>query len=388
MILLLSIFISNDDGQTNNNNEMNIAILTQPLYNNYGGILQNYALQQYLNGLGHECSTINFVRRPPQLSKLSFVKDVMKGVVKKCMGKKVDYINPYTRYRMVYTSTPKKKKFIEDKIQKVDMLPPLTPEWCKEQVYEAYVVGSDQIWRPAYSPSILNFFLDFTEGCNVKRLSYAASFGVDEWEMDEVFTQKAKQSIHAFNGVSVREYAAVAMCEKYLRVDAKHVIDPTLLISSDHYRDLYSSEQTSGCGKYLLCYTLDNNSTIRAIAQSIAQKVGAQIKFVSGENDGNTEIGIEEWLCLIDNAQFVLTDSFHGTVFSILFHRPFATLVNGKRGAERVKSLLSMFSIDNRLIYLDEQLDLNFSAINWESVEDRLDNYRNDAFGFIANALK
>lgn len=367
---------------------MRIGILTQPLYNNYGGILQNFALQTALKRLGHEAETVNFVQKPLRLSLPQLWMAVIKNIARKLLGRKVLYVNPYTIQKKIYTSTPEKQRFIDKYIQKIDVLPPLTKKWVANQSYEGYVVGSDQVWRPLYSPSIANFFLDFTKGLDVKRVAYAASFGVSNWELSHEQTMSAAECLKLFNGISVREKAAVAMCKEHLGVDAKHVIDPTMLLSAQDYHDVIHNHGTSGKeGNYILCYTLDYSSQVKRVVKLISSQLNARVYFVNGENIGGEDVSIEKWLSLIANAKHVVTDSFHGTVFSILFHRPFTTLINGERGAERVNSLLAMFGLEKNMIDTLSQCDEVNYQNNWESVEEKLCQYRKEAIEFLSNSL-
>lgn len=367
---------------------MKLGILTQPLYNNYGGILQNFALQTMLKRLGYEVETINFVQKPLDLSLWQLWMAIIKNIVRKLMGRRVLYFNPNTIKKKVYTSTPEKQRFIDKYIRKVDVFPPLTKVWAENQSYDGYVVGSDQIWRPLYSPSISNFFLDFTEDLDVKRVAYAASFGVSNWELSSEQTMCATVCLKSFNGISVREKAAVAMCSEHLGVSVLHVIDPTMLLSAQDYHDVIQNSETSAKDdNYILCYTLDKNQQVKRVVDSISRKLNTKVYFVSGENIGGEDIGIEKWLCLIANAKYVITDSFHGTVFSILFHRPFATLINGERGAERINSLLAMFGLEMNMIdTVSKNCTVNYQN-NWENVEELLSQYRKEAIEFLRNSL-
>lgn len=353
---------------------MKLGILTQPLYNNFGGILQNYALQTFLRKMGHDVCTINFQHKPLRLSSTSFVISYVKNIARLLIGRKVQCMNPYKQDKMTFSSTKEKGRFISQHINKMDVLPPLTQEWVLNQMFDGYVVGSDQVWRPKYSPSISNFFLDFTDTLNVKRVAYAASFGVDEWEFSNELTETAKYMLKSFDGVSVREKSGIKLCKTYLNTDAIHVIDPTMLLSSEEYRSLLSGNDKNE--EYILCYTLDFTSELQKIITGLPEKYFAKVRYVSGENLGKEDISVEQWLNLIEKAKYVVTDSFHGTVFSILFHKPFYSVINKERGSERVRSLLEMFNLD---VYQEEY--------DWQSVEDKLSQYRIQAETFLNKSL-
>src|SRR5690606_24010101 len=135
--------------------------------------------------------------------------------------------------------------------------------------YDLVVVGSDQVWRPKYSPNIYNFFVDFI-GRGGKSISYAASFGVDEWEFNEKQTFRCKELIRKFDAVSVREQSAITLCKEKFDSDAELVVDPTLLILAKDYETLVIKQGLQGKGK-VLKYVLDEDAETKAFVNNVAQ---------------------------------------------------------------------------------------------------------------------
>ena len=135
-----------------------------------------------------------------------------------------------------------------------------------EKDFDAIIVGSDQVWRTCYNPQIENAFLDFAkEWKHVRRIAYAPSFGIDEWEYSEEQTQKCRQLVQKFDAVSVREVSGVKLCREYLGVEAKHVLDPTMLLDKEDYLYLISRAEVVRHSNTLLQYVLDKNEDRVAI---------------------------------------------------------------------------------------------------------------------------
>ena len=365
---------------------MKIAILTQPLYNNYGGILQNYALQTYLRRQGHETTTVNFAHTPLKLSVPHFRLSVGKRTLQKILGRDIRYIDPIRQDRETFRVDMHQQRFIATHIRKLDIHPPLTPEFCDQHHYDAYIVGSDQVWRPFYSPCITNFYLDFAQNSPARKIAYAASFGVDHWEAKPELTQTLAALAVKFNAISVRETSGVDLCRQYLNVAACHVIDPTMLLSAEDYLQLASSADTQE--SHIVSYILDYSPAKKTICESIAGRCATPLQRI-GIRGKNGYQSIEDWLQAIAHARLVVTDSFHGTVFSILFNRPFITIANETRGETRLRSLLQMFGLESRL---RSENTMRFDRLDtdndWNDVNTRLEAYRTKAGIFLDQALK
>ncbi|WP_417615565.1 polysaccharide pyruvyl transferase family protein [Oceanisphaera sp.] len=334
---------------------MKIAIMTQPLGKNYGGIMQAWALQQVLKRMGHEVVTIDRQPDQPPLAYKATRLAYRAGM--KAIGKRKAPINFEKHLPYILQNT---RSFIE---QHITMSEPLYStqqlrEHFDRENYDAVIVGSDQVWRPKYSPCIENFFLDFLEDKKIKRIAYAASFGVDEWEYTEEQTKRCAELAKKFDAISVREDSGVELCRKHLGVEATHVLDPTLLLDKEDYLQLIGTARLKYKPQGVYTYFLDKTPEKLALANRASEKLdeavySCQAKFTVGADhcnvDGFVMEDIRDWLAGFANAGYVLTDSFHGMVFSTLFEKPFTISNNIARGAARFTSLLNMTNNLNAL---------------------------------------
>lgn len=360
---------------------MRIAILTQPLCANYGGILQAYALQYALKQMGHDSTIVEreYIQR---IGILKLLSNLPKRLFTKYILKKRKQIfsehknNKYQTERRKLTS-PFVKKHIQNEFaadyDSIDL-----------NQYDAFVVGSDQVWRPLYNwGGIDKMFLSFIPmGCEVKRISYAASFGTGEWEFTPEQTAACAGLLSRFDAVSVREKDGIELCRKYLkRNDAVCVLDPTLLHDKAVYenlcKDVPAIEENTLCA-----YILDLDDEIRQKLECMASEKGLNLKVVSADDD--CTLTVEEWIAMFRDARCIVTDSFHGTVFSIIFNKEFYSIANAGRGSSRFTSLLSQFDLASRLYGSVEEIRLDDDVIVWDSVNEK----RNTLIGHSINFVK
>jgi len=374
---------------------MKIGILTQPLHNNYGGILQNYALQKTLKDMGHEVWTIDRDFYSPGYRKYA-------SIIKKLL------LKPINRNAPIRVWPTKKeeeiirqhiKTFIKNNIQTTEKITSTKQLIRLHQKYafDAYIVGSDQVWRPRYSPCLTNYFLDFVESeRNVKKIAYAASFGVDDWEFTEEQTRKCARLTKQFDAISVREDSAVELCKKYLNADAVHLLDPTLLLNKEDYLALINSANTTPSNGDLFVYILDKDEKKTHIANEVAKQknltpfelLPKQFLIETNKNEIEKCIypPIEQWLRSFLDAKFIITDSFHGTIFSIIFEKPFITIANEKRGLTRFISLLSLLDLNERLVYPINNVE-NLTSIKWNKINNILNIEKSKSYRFFNEVL-
>lgn len=363
---------------------MKIAIMTQPLGHNYGGILQNYALTRVLEQKGANVTTINRVRtsRPKHLKALSFVKNQTYNRVKGYYY----YAPSANDLKFIYAEN---HNFIDKYLNlshKIDNSKQLKTYFLNED-FDAVIVGSDQTWRPKYSPCLTNYFLDFlSDNSQIKKFAYASSFGTSEWEFDEKQTKQCKELIAKFDAISVRESAGIQLCRKHLGTEAQLVLDPTLLLEKQDYIDLIINKlgslesPTQGVFNYILD---DNEAKVEVVNQvanyldtrSFRKQPNKKLPVTNKKDLLDCKYpAIEDWLNSFYTADFVVTDSFHGTVLSIIFDKPFITIVNKDRGAARFESLLSLLGLENRMFY--DVSDINMSImdthIDYPSIKQKL----------------
>ena len=385
---------------------MEILILTQPLHTNYGGLLQAYALQQILKGMGHDVVTdrLGVVRKLPLWNRaLRF----LYHAVQFCILKNYRYYP----YRYLFVSFDKESKakrsisinterFVNTHIDTIDLLTRSNESviYAVRQ-FDAIVVGSDQVWRATMS-DIPTYFLSFTKAINVKRIAYAASFGTDDLnEYSKMDMKIASESIKLFDAVSVREKSGVHLCRDYFKMDAVHVLDPTMLLSKDDYLKLIEEEDKPCSENILLTYVLDRTQEKNDIIQRVGEALhltsceNGAVKYFSNVVESNVSEciypSVSRWVAGFRDAQFVVTDSFHGTVFSIIFNKPFVAILNSKRGSSRFISLLSVLGLENRLISTtNDLLEEHLKPIDYTEVNKILNDWRYLSISFMERHLK
>lgn len=363
---------------------MKVGILTQPMAANYGCNLQAYALQTTLEHMGHKVEILD--RWGPETKESTavcfikkvvvFFKDVIKLFLKRPIYHSIEekdkgyYWQHIICFQKEYLHLSKK---ITSSIE--------LSEYASLNQFEAYVVGSDQVWRPAYNlnDKLYDMFVAFAKDKQVKRLSYAASFGVDNWEYTAEQTRICKELIKKFDAISVREQSGLELCSDYLGVEASHVLDPTLLLEASDYNSLIEKKNIGKINGGLFCYILDTSSSTMHAIDYVERTTGLK-RYIClplvPENSYNVfskESCIlpspEEWLRCFRDAEMVLVDSFHGMVFSIIYNKPFWVIGNVKRGMARFNSLLSLFNLENRMVASEQiqLIDLT-QRINWDCV--------------------
>lgn len=335
-----------------------IGILTQPLKNNYGGLLQAYALQKYLSSAGHNVLTIDLAAKHDQPTVSKIAKRIIANIIKKyILRKKITSIFP--QYENTYTSKGiQTRRFVLENIRTThklmnnNELPDL-----ESYNFDTYVVGSDQVWRSIYSPNISSFFLDFLDdNSEVTRVAYAASFGTDNCdEYTESELRVCSAYAKKFDAIAVREDTGVELCRKYFDVEAEHVIDPTLLLEASDYIQLVNKDYVGPSQGNMMVYVLDEAQDKRNIIARVAKKKGLKPFFLMPEKNKSFP-AVTKWLRGFMDAEYVVTDSFHGVIFSIIFNKQFLAIGNKGRGLARFKSILSKFQLESRLVISDAEL--------------------------------
>ena len=374
---------------------MKIGILTLRLHNNYGGILQAYALQKVLQQMGHDATLIDksrFIKLPFFKKYPSYFKRLIKNVLFDS--------NLVVRWDKKYNDdmnviSINTYPFILKHIKRIEANNNYSN--IKQDDFDAFVVGSDQVWRPMYfgQAIIPCAYLSFAKEWNVKRISYAASLGTEDWEYTEEQTTECKELIKLFDAVSVRESSAVELCKKHFDTSAMHVLDPTMLLDASDYIKLFEDENTAQSPGSLMCYILDENKEKQEVVSCIEQtlhlksfSVNSKYEVADAPLEERTQPPVEAWLRGFNDAEFVITDSFHACVFSILFEKPFIVYGNKNRGMARFHSLLSIFGLENRLITNSEDaLRVINEPINWEAVNAKKKEWQEKSYNFLKKNL-
>lgn len=366
---------------------MRIAILTMPLRTNFGGILQCYALQTVLERMGHSVSVLNTDLYDVDLK--IRIGLFIKRLIKTAVRKESKFYGWKTEREIVCQHT---QAFIDRNIHLRNIS---DLSLLNEGEYDAIVAGSDQIWRPLYFQPIADAYLKFAQNWkSVKKVAYAASFGVDKWEYTPQETDECASLLKSFNAISVRENSAIGLCKKYLGAEAVQVLDPTMLLSKDDYIRLTGKRAVERHKGDLFCYFLDETPEKIGIAHNLAGKNGWKIFQANNANVDRQTLSfekriqkpVEEWIAGFRDAAFVVTDSFHGCVFSIIFNKPFLAIGNVERGFARFNSLLSLFDLQDRLHESTNRL-ITLDETDYEAVNVKLESLRQKSLSFLENAL-
>lgn len=384
---------------------MKIGILTQRLFTNYGGLMQSLALQTVLENMGH--NVMIFDREYNDIEMFSYWIRLKRRLRKLCRDSynllcKKEKLSLNKRYianeKYIRQNTDAfiaKYHHSSPKIYTKTDLKHSIEEWH----VDAIVVGSDQVWRPIYSPMISNYFLDFTEGWSIKRISYAASFGVDEWEYTKKDTHVCSLLAKKFDAISVRENSGIQLCKKYLGVDAIQTLDPTLLLDKDFYIDIVNKEKEPTINGGLFCYILDNDCSKKSIINALSRKMRLNAFYCMPKSllqETNMTMQEEDcvyprptqWLRSFMDANMVITDSYHGLVFSLIFNKPFWIIVNKGRGEARFNSILNLFDLKSRIIDLKNWNHIDWKEpIDWSKINGKREKLKQYSISFLTQAL-
>ena len=260
--------------------------------------------------------------------------------------------------------------------------------------FQGYVVGSDQVWRiKNVRGADYNFFLDFTKNDAVRRISYAASFGVDYWDdnQDEARSiAEVKPLLEKFDAISVREDSGVKVCKECFDVDAVHVLDPTLLLDKAEYIHAFGLRDKQK--KYLAVYMLDMTEDKKKIINKVSKELGLPVKYIDKLSSiwawlptsisDLAKPGVKHWMQSILEAEFILTDSFHGMAFSIIFEKQFLVVGNERRGLTRFTSLLGELGLKEHLIMTSNAFE-TLKIIDYVEVNRLKEKNKRNSVSFI-----
>lgn len=367
-----------------------VGIITHPLYINYGGILQNYALQQVLIKMGYD--PITFRLSNPSVEKKSGIKctalfliNIVKWIAKKIIGRNENFpISEIKKYEILKINENTMNAFVKECIRSTESVDYLTMDELENNDIEALIVGSDQVWRPKLVNNILwNYFCEFAIDSNIKKIAYAASFGTDDMEYDLELQEKSKALISRFSRISVREVGGINLAKKYWGIDADFVLDPTLLLEASDYEKLIK-ENTLPDEKYIFAYILDATPKILEHIHKYAIHNKCNVKLALC-GSSKLQVSISLWLSLIKNANYIITDSFHGSVFSIIFQKQFLCINNISRGLSRMDNLKGITGLSDR--FVKQIIDFPTSEIDYKLVSKRLLKYRKFSKQFLSDSL-
>lgn len=360
---------------------LRVGILTLHLHVNYGGIVQAAALTRFLQDNGYEAILLCKV---PERSTLS---NLMRFILRLIPGQDIRNVrsNAQARskhYDFINRFIPKRTRSLKNSIQLARAV--------RSNKIGAVIVGSDQVWRLSYHQdnNSMAYFLDFAEP-QIKKISYAASFGTSEWTHFDKVHEVTKLLGH-FDAVSVREQSGVKICqETFGRLDCELVVDPTLLVDPNFYAE--AAAPAGLTSPNVLTYLLDESETRLRVVETVKSVIGPDVGIRALSPYGSAEkVSISEWLRAFMDADFVVTDSYHGTIFAILARKNFITIGNPHRGIDRFLTLLGKLGLKERLVlddHLENVVSLVTTPIDYAQVDEILRILRRRSREFLLEAL-
>ena len=356
--------------------KMTVKVITRHAPSNYGSLLQSIATQTVLEHLGYECKMIDYQRKDER-----GIRMVLNQV-----SRKKDFSSPLKKLFYIIIRYPVEKyaqcRFDRMRNRYLKMTKRCTtPEDLSQLKANAFMTGSDQVWGPVITGMYdAAYFLQFATG-GAKRLSYAASFG--KTNFDAATTRVYQQMLASYDKITVREDSAVQMLESW---GAKNcygqVLDPTLLLSADEWIDLLVYEEMQikyASQKYILVYQIHNDRQLSSYALRLAAHTGLKLlrvnPFMHQVHRGGKFVlcpDVTEFLSLIKNATYIVTDSFHGTCFSLTFEKQFIEVLPNNTTGTRNQSILALTGLSNRIVYDFDDFSIINRMINYQPVREIL----------------
>lgn len=355
---------------------MKIALINLPVDNNYGGNLQRFALMKVLQDMGHDVTHLNlrfYYYIPWYKIPFSYAKNmILKYVLGRDIKIKRELYLQQEYENLCAITEPFYQKYVKHTEAITDI-----KQFKKYLEFDAYFVGSDQVWRKKIANKYLNcMFLDFLPNdTKAKRIAYGVSLGVAENELSNKEIKRLSKLYSQFDAVSVREDSALELFKQYRWncPKAVHVLDPTMLLQKEDYINLIEDGTTQPSTGNMFCYILDKTDEKSRIIRDKANELHLTPFFLKEQDNASN---IEQWLRSFVDAEYVITDSYHGLVFSIIFNKPFCLIRNRFRGNARFDNLLVKTGLVN-----------DVPNYNWERINTLIEEERNKAFNFLYNAL-
>lgn len=371
--------------------------------NNYGTSLQGYAMLRKIQQLGYEVEVVNYEKRLTLWQKVKFVVNAVRAGEIRSIVERLTVKSTMKRYPQYAANIAKRTQAVNAYKEK-KLLPLFHTYEGYEALHEgsmnyaAVVVGSDQVWTPMSLPN--KFFNLLFVDDSVRKIAYASSFGVSAIPS---FQRKATGAyLDRFYRIGVREQRGKEIVEELSHKKATVVADPTLLLTREEWQAEISNDSPNETVPYIFCYFLGTNQNARQAANRLKAQTGYKIitirhmdEYVPEDeyfgDEAPYNVDPNGFVRYISQAAYVCTDSFHCTVFSILFHRQFMTFYRfastSKTGRNsRINSLFDLLGLQDRL-YVNDISKIK-ADIDYEQVENRLSALRESSLGFLKNSLE
>lgn len=352
---------------------MKIGILTFHRAVNYGAVLQAYALQKVIELMGHEAEIIDY--------RCSFIESEVSPLAG--FRNKVGFVSALKqmifrcRKNIAFSGFMGKYMNLSKKYSSKESMSEL------EKKYDSFITGSDQVWNYGCSGSDSTYFLDFVKEAR-KKNSYAASFGFDKLPKGDPFDYNVL--LNDFHKISVREYSAAKIVEEKIGVLPEVTLDPTLLLAGDEWKKLVQKRPCKE--KYIFVYYIREPKDLLDYAYKLAEEKGCKVINSKKSMEFLSKCSPQDFLTWFYYADYVVTNSFHGTVFSILFEKQFAIeLDNGKSVNNRSKELLHLLDISGREVDMEHR-DRIEDKIEYSEAKRRLQENRNKSLEFVKSIVE
>ena len=364
---------------------MRIGILTFHCAINYGALFQTYGLQEKLKEMGHQVSVIDYspeyLKRPYRLFFPERIighgfRGNLRMLVRECLA---------------FPFRLKRNHLFQKFTEKHICLSDFTQQSFADH-YDTLVIGSDQVWNTNITEGLDPIYWGKDEKVQgVRHISYAASAGSIN-SLQQLTTRKIKQCLSGFTALSVREHSLADFLETVVEIKPQVVLDPVLLAGRAHYQKLCTAQKSTI--PYLLLFTLSGNKEAQNVSKRIAKEKNIEWKEIISNNEVIKDLSVirsaspENFLSYFQHAEYVVSTSFHGTVFAILFHKPFFVYCDNENIGERISNLLKMLHLSDRMLNADSHLEsFDDTPINWDEVDKILEAKRKESMTFLKNAL-
>lgn len=342
-----------------------IGILNYYKAINYGAVLQCYALQKTIEQLGYDCEVINYrcdyIEKHYKLVHFRQMKQFINDII---------YFNNHLRKRIEFHHFINKYLKLSNKQYNRNNIPDANA------VYSSFIVGSDQVFNYTNTAFDKTFFLDFVD-CKQKKNSYSASFGFSS--IPKPYVNEYKRLLDDFNNLSFREESGCSIYKELTGKESSVTLDPTLLLD----KRFWEFGEKKDYEEYILIYMLERSTNLIEIVKQIQRKLMIKVICIGSVfwlyRDGlkaeyKGSLSPSQFVELFKNASFVVTNSFHGTAFSIIFQKEFFTqkLKSGASTNNRFFNLLNSLGLLDRLIESDSSSLKSIESINYDAVNTKL----------------
>lgn len=363
---------------------MKIINITMQAVNNYGSVLQTLATERIFRDLGYEVETLDYIQENLQMDSVWKVikyggpgwkikcKQIILQLLKRKDNRRAEIMDEFRKKHIHLTKRYLSIKELEEDLPGADI----------------FCTGSDQTWNPVlYGPSKA-YYLGFVPD-NKKKISFSASFGVDKLPAKDKL--EVKRLLSRYDAISVRESSGLEILEDLGIKEATLVLDPTLVVNSELWNKMSSERMVSE--DYIFVYQLNTSDRFVDYVNKVAKAKGLKVIYVKSrvENRYNNATYIEspkveDWLSLFRYAKYVITDSFHGTLFSIIYKKEFVDIYP-PNFSSRLESILKLLGLENRHVKDFENYDWCADSIDYTKVDTIIETKKNETMAFLRKNL-